>query len=312
MKEGRILNVISGFLGAGKTTFISKLMESRPIGENIAVCANKFGLSGVDGIIFQSKKADVRELPAGCTCGPFKKILSSAVLDLIFKSDFDKLIIEPSGIEKLSDVVNTVNSQSFKKFIKMGKSITIVDAINFADNLGKYEEIFAQQIKYSDLIILSKIEELLEKQKEDIGNMVKKINTTAPVFDREWTPEFIKEMYSVIFTGKTGIEQKDFLDGDVNFKEITRAFQTVSANIQHNISEEDIKEIIKRLNNSADSEIVRVKGLLTGIDGQTLMVDYIQGSISIEQVDLPADNNIVVIGTNMSYSAVTNILNNKV
>jgi G3E family GTPase len=305
-----ILNVISGFLGAGKTSLISKMIDSNPLNEHISICVNEFAVNGVDGVIFKGKLSDVRELTSGCVCCTLKKMLAASIVDLIINTKFDRLFIEPSGIAKLSEVLDAVNLRVARERMEMGKVVTVVDIAGFSDNMRNYEEIFADQIKYAEVIVLSKTQGATHSYIESICGEIRKINPEARIIKSVWDDTFIAQFYreefylsgKMIESIKAGIAQ--------NACGIKKVMRDISINVELPISEDAARKLVREICGVEGNDIARIKGLISDETGKTMKIDYVQGVISVEKVDLQANNNLIIIGKNIKYSEILDKVRN--
>ena len=148
--------IVSGFLGAGKTTFIQKLMREVFRGVRLAVVENDFGEESVDASLLGTSGVLVTELNSGCICCSLSGDFVRAFLDMLGRFKPEKVIIEPSGVAKLSDVVRACEDPRIAQLAEVRGKITVVDASScrkYADNFGEF---FEDQIEHADTILLSR------------------------------------------------------------------------------------------------------------------------------------------------------------
>lgn len=150
------IDIISGFLGAGKTTFIKKLLEEAISGERVVLIENEFGEIGIDGGFLKDSGIEIREMNSGCICcslvGDFGKSLS----EVLIKYKPDRVIIEPSGVGKLSDVIKAVRDVAAEINVTLNSAVTIVDAAKCKMYMKNFGEFFNNQIAYAGTIVLSR------------------------------------------------------------------------------------------------------------------------------------------------------------
>ena len=175
--------VISGFLGAGKTTFISTL--SKKCKKDFVVMENEYGDIGLDGSILKEDRLKVWELTEGCICCSLKSDFASSILTIANTLSPDFLVVEPTGVGLLSSVMNNISKIEYEK-IQLLEAITIVDVHCVKDYLNKFEDIYIDQLKNAHLIILSKIEDATSKEINDTVCILKEINPKAILLDESY------------------------------------------------------------------------------------------------------------------------------
>lgn len=150
------IDIISGFLGAGKTTFIKKLLQEPISGEQVVLIENEFGEIGIDGGFLKDSGIEIREMNSGCICcslvGDFGKSLS----EVLTKYKPDRIIIEPSGVGKLSDVMKAVIDVSADMDVALNSAVTIVDAAKCKMYMKNFGEFFNNQIENAGTVVLSR------------------------------------------------------------------------------------------------------------------------------------------------------------
>ncbi|AJQ93029.1 CobW family GTP-binding protein [Gynuella sunshinyii] len=154
-------NVITGFLGAGKTTVILELLKNRPTGERWAVLINEFGEIGIDAGIVQSLATDpgqlhIREVPGGCMCCTAGLPMQVALNQLIRQARPDRLLIEPTGLGHPREILATLHGRHYIDVLDIRATLTLVDARRIADSRYASHEIFRQQLEVADVVVASK------------------------------------------------------------------------------------------------------------------------------------------------------------
>ncbi len=171
------VDIISGFLGAGKTTLIKKLFESSFKKEKVALIENEFGEIGIDGTFLKNSGIEIKEINSGCICcslvGNFEKSLE----ELIEKYNPDRIIIEPSGVGKLSEVVKAV--ENVKKDIKLNVLCTVVDGGKCKMYFKNFGEFYVDQISEANTIVVSKTDKLSQEKIIEACEFIKQYNPTA-------------------------------------------------------------------------------------------------------------------------------------
>ena len=150
------IDIISGFLGAGKTTLIKKLLKDSLAGEQVVLIENEFGEIGIDGGFLKEAGIEIREMNSGCICCSLVGDFGVALKEVIDKYHPDRIIIEPSGVGKLSDVTKAVLSVEKEADIAINSLTTVVDVKKCKMYLRNFGEFFENQVENASTIILSR------------------------------------------------------------------------------------------------------------------------------------------------------------
>ena len=150
------IDIISGFLGAGKTTFIKKLLEEAISGEQVVLIENEFGEIGIDGGFLKDAGIEIREMNSGCICCSLVGDFGKSLEEVLTKYKPDRIIIEPSGVGKLSDVMKAVIDVSADMEVELNSAVTIVDANKCKMYMKNFGEFFNNQIENAGTIVLSR------------------------------------------------------------------------------------------------------------------------------------------------------------
>jgi len=179
------ITIFSGFLGAGKTTLIKKLIAEGYKGEKLVLIENEFGQIGIDGGFLQDAGVEITEMNSGCICcslvGDFGKALEKVLADYAP----DRILIEPSGVGKLSDVIRAVQDIDSHDIILDGFT-TVVDAKKCRMYRKNFGEFFNNQITYASCIILSHTQGVSEEKLDECIALVRELNPVAPIVTTDW------------------------------------------------------------------------------------------------------------------------------
>ena len=175
------IDIISGFLGAGKTTFIKKLLQEAISGEQVVLIENEFGEIGIDGGFLKDSGIEIREMNSGCICcslvGDFGKSLS----EVLTKYKPDRIIIEPSGVGKLSDVMKAVIDVSADMDVALNSAVTIVDAAKCKMYMKNFGEFFNNQIENAGTVVLSRTDITDTAKIQNDVEMIREKNPKAAI-----------------------------------------------------------------------------------------------------------------------------------
>ena len=175
------IDIFSGFLGAGKTTLIQKLLKEAYKGEQVVLIENEFGEIGIDGGFLKEAGIEIREMNSGCICCSLVGDFGEALKEVIGKYSPDRIIIEPSGVGKLSDVIKAVQKIEDSVDIKLNSFTTLVDVTKCKMYMKNFGEFFSNQIEYAGTIILSRTdtEKATQEKVEAAVELIRSLNKTA-------------------------------------------------------------------------------------------------------------------------------------
>ena len=173
------IDIISGFLGAGKTTFIQKLLSDALKGENVVLIENEFGEIGVDSGFLKNAGIEIREMNQGCICCSLVGDFESSLKEVIEQYHPDRILIEPSGVGKLSRILSAVKTVSENLDVKLDGAVTVVDAIKAKLYNKNFGEFFDDQIRFATSVVLSRMDIASGEKAQEAVNIVRGINPHA-------------------------------------------------------------------------------------------------------------------------------------
>ncbi len=175
------IDIFSGFLGAGKTTLIKKLLKEAYKGEQVVLIENEFGEIGIDGGFLKEAGVEIREMNSGCICCSLVGDFGTALKEVIAKYEPQRIVIEPSGVGKLSDVIKAVQKIENEVEIKLNSFTTVVDATKCKMYMKNFGEFFSNQIEYAGTVILSRTDKASEEKIATALEIIRGLNQTAAV-----------------------------------------------------------------------------------------------------------------------------------
>ena len=175
------IDIISGFLGAGKTTLIKKLLKDGFQGEQVVLIENEFGEIGIDGGFLKEAGIEIREMNSGCICCSLVGDFGTSLKEVVTKYDPDRILIEPSGVGKLSDVIKAVQGVQDEVDIKLNSYTTVVDAKKCKMYMKNFGEFFDNQIQYAGAIIMSRTDIASEKKVQESLELLRSLNKDAAI-----------------------------------------------------------------------------------------------------------------------------------
>ncbi len=181
------IDIISGFLGAGKTTFIKKLLEEAIAGEQVVLIENEFGEIGIDGGFLKDSGIEIREMNSGCICCSLVGDFGRSLEEVLTKFKPDRVIIEPSGVGKLSDVMKAVVDVAADIDVVLNSSVTMVDASKCKMYMKNFGEFFNNQIESAGTIVLSRTDVVSPEKTQEAVDLIREHNKTATIVTTPYT-----------------------------------------------------------------------------------------------------------------------------
>lgn len=300
------VDIISGFLGAGKTTLIKRLLESDLRNEKIAIIENEFGEVSIDGATLKKYGINIKEINSGCICCSLTKDFKESIKRIMEFYKPDRIIVEPSGVAKLSDIIKSCKEVNE---VIINSLITVIDALNFESYLENFDEFYKDQIKYAKTIIINNRKSSCHKELERcIAKRIREINKNAKVITSSLNEI---DMNSLIY------ETCNKGDNEVKNKGIQRPKTIGHLNkIHHGACHHNDKEFdsfgvetnrifnISNLKNIFETKIkkgeygniLRAKGMIEVNDGKWIEFHYTPGFFNIYPSSKQNIGKIVVIG----------------
>lgn len=335
------IDIFSGFLGAGKTTLIRKLIKEAYAGQKIVLIENEFGEIAIDGGFLKDAGVEITEMNSGCICctlvGDFK-----AALEKVIKTYApDRVIIEPSGVGKLSDVARAVSAVADKA--EIGAKVTVVDANKCKMYIRNFGEFFNDQVKNADVIVLSRTGDISEDKTASAAAMLKELNGDAVIITTPWDKltggQFTEAMEHRSSLAAALAELTDehehehhhdddddhddhehehehhhdhdhgdecgCHDHDHHHHHADEVFTSWGSETPRKFSEAELKTILTALDDTDKyGMILRAKGMVDSSDGQWLYFDYVPGEENIRRGAPIVTGRFCVIGSKINELAL--------
>lgn len=287
MKNSVPIDIISGFLGSGKTTLLNALLKNQYRDKSIAVIENEFGEVDVDSSLLP-REIEITKITGGCVCCTLKAGLIDGIHSLIDSFDLDRIVIETTGVARLSDVMSAVQSDSLKKTVHCANCITVVNPdfhVKLSDSLGSFYE---DQIKNANTIYISRKEIIEEKTLQKAIVSIRAVNSTCNI------------SYSV----------KDLDLNDLNVKRVDlskhahehchndkdKVFESQYISVDGLDNTADLEEMIaKIIGDNKPKTVYRIKGSVL-IAGKSTLVQWANGELDLQSIDTHQNKLVIVIG----------------
>ena len=290
--------LVSGFLGAGKTTFIKELAKN--ISLEFVVLENEYADIGVDKDFLDEKNLNVWEMSEGCICCSMKGDFKSSIKRIYSEINPEYLVVEPTGVGMLSSIIENIREIN-NNDIEILSPITLIDITSFSEYLETFNNFFTDNLKNTGKVILTKLENSNYFEIENIKNEILKINNNLEIitddyrnFQKEWFGEILNKsidnkIIDKNFSLKTHINLRTFSKENVNLKTM-----------------DELGLLLNRLVNGDFGKIYRAKGIVK-IDGYWGKFNLVYKNFEMEPITDAKGTKIVIIGNNLDIENLKNI-----
>ena len=323
------IDIISGFLGAGKTTLIKKLVADAFQGEKLVIIENEFGEIGIDGGFLKESGIQITEMNSGCICCSLVGDFGNALKDVLEKYSPDRVIIEPSGVGKLSDVIKAV--KNIGDDVKINSTATVVDASKCKMYMKNYGEFYNNQIESAGTIILSRTQNVSEEKLAKVLTMIKEKNDEASVITTPWDQidgkKILDAMEKVNTLEKELLEEHHHHDGECGcghehhhdhdgecgcghhhehgHHHADDVFTSWGVETAHKFTEEELKDIVSKLaSDKSFGDVLRAKGIVASDEGEWFHFDLVPEETELRRGAADYTGRICVIGSNLNEDAI--------
>jgi G3E family GTPase len=316
-----MIDIISGFLGAGKTTLIQKILSEKPKDEVVALIENEFGDVGIDGDLVKGDGVEVREIYSGCICCTLVGHFERALSELIDKYHPMRIIIEPSGIAKLSDVLRACETSLARGDVRLGMCLVVVNALNYDMYMKNWPEFFLNQISFARTVVLSRAQnassEVLERVFSDIARINPDANIiTTPWFrikaetivraaERDAASSLVHELMEELSAHHHHHEEEGRACGvHEHGHDADEVFDVWGLETPRRYAAADIEAALGALEDGRYGIVLRAKGIVQTGDGQWTQFDFVPGETALTARDADYTGRICVIGQNLNKPAL--------
>ena len=336
------IDIFSGFLGAGKTTLIKKLIAEAYTGEQLVLIENEFGEIGIDGGFLQEAGINITEMNSGCICcslvGDFGKALRQ-VMDTYHP---DRILIEPSGVGKLSDVIRAVQDLQMPDVVLNGFT-TVVDAAKAKMYMKNFGEFFNNQVEHASAIILSRTGGMKQDKLDACVALLREKNPTATIVTTPWDELDGKQLLAAM-------ERRDTLAAaleelaeeqehhhhhhehgeecgcgchdhehhhhehgeecgchDHEHHHADEVFTSWGRETAHPYEQQELAAALQALDTGDYGQVLRAKGIVAGTDGKWLHFDYVPGEVEVRTGAAGVTGRLCVIGAALKENALTSL-----
>ncbi len=326
------IDIFSGFLGAGKTTLIKKLISEAFQGEKLVLIENEFGEIGIDGGFLKDSGINITEMNSGCICCSLVGDFGTALNEVLEKYTPDRIIIEPSGVGKLSDVIKAVSAvMEDHEDVEMNGYVTVADATKCKMYMKNFGEFYNNQIESAKTIVLSRTGNISDEKLDAALKLIKEKNDVAAIITTPWDQIDGKQILGAIEQSNSLelelLEEEDVCpecghhhdhdhehhhhdhDHDHEHHHHHHAddvFTSMGMETPHKYSEEELTEILKKLSAEGDAygSILRAKGIVPAVEGEWFHFDLVPGEYEVRRGSADYTGRLCVIGAQLKEEEI--------
>lgn len=322
------VDIISGFLGAGKTTFIKLLIENVFAGEKLVLIENEFGEIGIDGGFLKDAGIEIMEMNSGCICCTLVGDFSKALRKVIEEYHPDRVLIEPSGVGKLSDVSKAIEHVKKEADIEIEGRITIVDGKKAKMYLKNFGEFFKDQVAYANTIVVSRTQMMEDHSIEECVKMLREENKEASIISTSWD-KLSKEAIEHALSPDTQLEgifeeekcpvcdHEHHHEGACgcghehhhhHHHHADEIFTSWGQETAHKYTEEELDFLLKALSETEGyGTILRAKGIVEMENGSWKQFDLVPQEYEVRESAADYTGRLCVIGTDLKEDELTKL-----
>lgn len=297
------VDVISGFLGSGKTTLVKKLLQVHQK-EKVVLIENEFGDIGIDGELMEREGFEVFEISSGCICCIMQKDFVQMLARIIEEFHPERIIIEPTGISILSEIIDILRKPEFSSLLQINSLVTVVDSVNYLQQCDVFGEFFEDQITNASVLTLSK------SQLVDIETIAKIIaslqdfNQDVEIISKPWNALGPEEFVSLL-DGQADLDFSDILHTD--YKPCSEnEFEALALKTSRAFSQEELELCLIRLSQPQFGQVLRGKGFLKSPQG-FLDFSYTNGQFMISLSKFKSSGKLCLIGKNLNEKEIKDL-----
>ena len=320
------VDIISGFLGAGKTTFIKKLIDQVFTGEKLVLIENEFGEIGIDGGFLKDAGIEITEMNSGCICCTLVGDFSKALQKVLAEYQPDRVIIEPSGVGKLSDIVRAIEDVKKDAEIEIDGRITVVDGKKAKLYLKNFGEFFEDQVKHASTIVVSRTQMMTDEKVEECIHMLRDENADAAIISTPWEQLSKDAIWHALDHGAEieGLLEEEHdhhhdheeccehdhhhhdheecceHDHHHHHHHADEVFTSWGKETAHKYTEEELDFLVKALSETDSyGTILRSKGIVPMTDGTWKQFDLVPEEYEVRDGQADYTGRVCVIGTDL-------------
>ena len=319
------ITIISGFLGAGKTTLIKKLLEEVFQGEKIVLIENEFGEIGIDGGFLKDAGIQVNEMNSGCICCSLVGDFGTALKEVLDTYAPDRILIEPSGVGKLSDVVKAVENVAGSMDVRIDSAIVVVDGKKCKMYMKNFGEFFNNQVEHAGTIVLSRTQSMTEEKLQETAALLREHNPKATMITTPWDDLDGKQILDAMHHAELDMTDthEHHAHGEgcscgchdhehhhdhahhhhdhEGHHHADEVFTSWGVETPRRYSAEELQQMLEKLESSSEyGVILRAKGILQNTDGSWMQFDLVPEEYEVRGGSPEYTGRLCVIGSKLN------------
>lgn len=331
------VDIFSGFLGAGKTTLIKKLLGEVYSGQKIVIIENEFGQIGIDSGFLKESGIQITEMNSGCICCSLVGDFGKALSEVMATYTPDRIIIEPSGVGKLSDVIKAVSSVEGTEICS---TTTVADASKLKIYLKNFKEFYENQLQNASTIILSRTQTTKKEKLDKAVELIREINSDATIITTPWDELSGEQIFAAMVSRSTAKAMAEELKASVNHEHgegctcdccghdhdhdhhdhdhghdhghhhhhADEVFDSIGFETTNKYTIDKIDSALNRIDEEEDiGMILRAKGIVMGEDGKWIHFDYVPGEKNVREGTSDVIGKLCIIGSGVNKDAIKEI-----
>ena len=337
------IDIYSGFLGAGKTTLIKKMIAEGYAGQNLVLIENEFGEIGIDGGFLQDSGINITEMNSGCICCSLVGDFGKALQEVIDKYHPDRVLIEPSGVGKLSDVAAAVKKVTGDN-VTLGYTVAVVDAGKVKVYMRNFGEFYNDQVETASTIVLSRTDSISQEKLNAAVSMLREHNEKAAMVTTPWHQLTGKQLIDAM-EGQTNLaaelanmleehEHHHHEDGECccghhhdhdeehehhhhhedgecchehGHHHADEVFSSWGVETTKKYTPEEISHALQELNSGKYGSVLRAKGIVSGVSGTWLHFDFVPEEAQVREGTSDVIGKLCVIGSKLDEKGIAEL-----
>ncbi|MDR3540429.1 MAG: GTP-binding protein [Desulfosporosinus sp.] len=296
------VDVISGFLGSGKTTLVKKLLRVHQK-EKVVLIENEFGDIGIDGELLEREGFEVFEISSGCICCIMQKDFVQMLARIIAEFNPERIIIEPTGISILSEIIDILRKPQFSD-LQINSLVTVVDSVNYLQQCEVFGEFFEDQITNASVLTLSKSQLVDRETIDKVIISLREFNQDAEIISRPWDA-LDPEEFENLLDGQVDLDLSDILHTD--YKPCSEnEFEALALKTSRAFSQEELKLCLSQLSQPQFGQVLRGKGFLKSPQGY-LDFSYTNGQFAVSTSKFKSSGKLCLIGKNLQEKEIKHL-----
>lgn len=297
------VDVISGFLGSGKTTLVMKLLQVHQK-EKVVLIENEFGDIGIDGELIEREGFEVFEISSGCICCIMQKDFVQMLARIIEEFQPQRIIIEPTGISILSEIIDILRKPEFASLLQINSLVTVVDSVNYLQQCEVFGEFFEDQITNASVLTLSKSQLVDSETIATILTSLREYNQDVEIIGKPWDSLGPDEVENLL-DGEADLDFSDILHTE--YKPCSEnEFQTLALKTTRAFSQDELELSLSLLSQPRYGQVLRGKGFLKSPQGY-LDFSYTNGQFTVAASKFKSSGKMCLIGKNLQGEEIKNL-----